>query len=103
MDEVKLNFKSHFNLSDIQLEEYFSGKDITIKCNINQIDALTLVAEIEELGGVCYFVPVEKELKLPEEIIIDRRSRLERRIRDRRAAYRSDLTTDKRQRQRRKS
>ena len=101
LDEVKSAFKSRFNLSDAKVEKYFSGKEIIIKKSISQMDALTLIAEIEEIGGICYFLPLEEELQLPEGIKIDRRIRHDRRRRDRRNAYRGSLFSDRRQQQRR--
>ena len=95
LETVKSNFKSHFNLTDTEIEEYFSGNEIILESDINQLEALSKVVEIEELGGICYFLPLEDELSLPEGIITDRRKD-QRRQRTRRAIYRSGIHADRR-------
>ncbi len=95
LETVKSNFKSLFNLSESQVEQCFSGKEILIKSNLNQTEALNLVVEIEEIGGVCYFLPLEEELSLPKGILIDRR-KAQKRQRNRRASYRAGIHSDRR-------
>jgi len=95
LDTVKSNFKNHFDLTEAQIEEYFSGNEIILDSNLNQLEALNRVVEIEELGGICYFLPLEDELSLPEGIITDRRKE-QRRKRSRRASYRAGIHSDRR-------
>ena len=72
LEDVKSNFKIHLELSENQVNDYFSGTEIAIKSNLTQSEALNLILELEGLGGVCYFLPIE-HLLLPVGVPIDRR------------------------------
>ncbi|MCU7834851.1 MAG: hypothetical protein KZQ83_06285 [gamma proteobacterium symbiont of Taylorina sp.] len=95
LEDVKTNFKSHLNLSDIQLKQYFSGTEITILSDLTQLETLTLLAELEELGGICYFLPIEENISLPDGVKSNRR-KAPRRKRVRRHSYRAGLHSDRR-------
>jgi len=95
LEEVKTAFKSYFNLSDDQIEEYFFGNEITIQSNLSQTDALLQMAAIEEMGGISYFLPLDDEIKLPENVESDRRTD-QRRKGIRRASFRAGVYSDRR-------
>ncbi len=73
LEDVKSNFKIHLELSEIQVNDYFSGSEIMIKSHLTQTEALNLIVELEGLGGACYFLPIE-DLSLPVGVPINRRN-----------------------------
>jgi len=73
LEDVKSNFKIHLELSEIQVNDYFSGSEIMIKSHLTQTEALNLIVELEGLGGVCCFLPIE-HLLLPVGVPINRRN-----------------------------
>lgn len=94
---VKSNFKQHFQLSEVQIDDHFSGHEIIIKNDLTQVDALELALQIDKLGGVSYLIPIENESILPDGITADRRKEQKRRIKiDRRTGYRTGINADRR-------
>ena len=96
LDTVKNNFKQYFKLSEIQTKYLFSGKEITLKKNLNQEEALQFAIRIDEMGGVSYIDSMEPDLQLPDNITQDRRLKERRMHIDRRHHARSGIGTDRR-------
>lgn len=94
-DAVKQNFKSYFHLSDVQVKYIFSGKEIILKKNLTQEQALNYALKIDEIGGVTYFEPVN-DVKLPEGVTEDRRKDQRRKRADRRKIFRAGISADRR-------
>lgn len=92
---VRSNFKNHFQLSDLQIEDYFSGHEIVIESDLTQVEALELAMQIDKLGGVCYLIPEENKIVLHDGVIIDRRKKQRRKIM-RRNGYRAGINADRR-------
>ena len=93
---VKSNFKLHFQLSETQIDEYFSGHEVTIKNDLTQVEALELALQIDKLGGVSYLIPIEDEILLPDGITADRRKECRRIQFDRRTGHRAGINADRR-------
>jgi hypothetical protein len=96
LDKVKLNFKHHFKLTEIQIKYIFSGKEITLKKGLSQKDALNFAMRIDEMGGVSYIEPMPPEVNLPKDIIHDRRIVGRRHHTDRRDHARAGISADRR-------
>lgn len=92
---VRSNFKNHFQLSELQVEHYFSGHEVIIQSDLTQLEALELAMQIDRLGGVSYLIPAENKIVLDDGVIIDRRKKHRRKIR-RRNCYRAGINSDRR-------
>ena len=96
LDTVKLSFRQHFKLTEIQTRYIFSGKEITLKKNLTQEEALKFAMRIDEMGGISYIEPMPPELQLPEGVIHDRRAGDRRKRTDRRDHSRAGISADRR-------
>lgn len=96
LSKVKKNFKSQFQLTDIQVEYIFSGKEIVLKKNLTEEQVLKFALSIDEIGGVSYYEPVAEIYDLPEGVTENRRSDQRRKWADRRKIYRAGTFTDRR-------
>lgn len=92
---VKAKFQKFFNLSQIKVEYLFTGKDIKIKTECSQTQALKYVSKIDEMGGICYIEPVD-DTELPKGVLYDRRFSVRRVNPERRHSFRSDKKSDRR-------
>ena len=92
---VRSNFKNHFQLSELQVEHYFSGHEVIIQSDLTQVEALELAMQIDKLGGVTYLIPAENEILLHDGVIIDRRKKQRRKI-IRRSGYRAGINANRR-------
>jgi len=95
LESVKSSFKSYLNLSESQTEQYFSGTEVILQKNLSQIDALNLITKLDDIGGVCYFLPIDNKISLPDDIISDRRINTRRKV-IRRINYRAGDHSDRR-------
>ncbi len=93
---VKINFKRFFKLTDVQTEHFFSGKEIFLKKNITQEEALKLALTIDDMGGISYIEPIASTLKLPDGLTQDRRIKDRRTLQDRRRYSRAGIHSDRR-------
>lgn len=93
---VMQKFKEYFQLTDVQTKYIFSGKEIVIKKNLTQEQALKYALHIDELGGVSYFEALEDQSHLPEGVTQDRRKGTRRIKPDRRKHFRAGLAADRR-------
>ena len=96
LSQVKQNFKEHFHLTDAQTHYIFSGKEIILKKNLTQEDALKYALHIDEIGGISYFEAIEEKIKLPDGVIEERRKGERRQRIDRRHHYRAGIAADRR-------
>ena len=96
LDDVKNNFKNHFHLSDLQTEFIFSGKEVILKKNLTQVQALEFAMSIDDIGGISYFEPIKEAINLPPGVTEDRRKGERRKRADRRKNYRAGINSDRR-------
>lgn len=96
LDRVRHSFKKRFKLSESQTNILFSGKEIILKKDLNQHDALQYALHIDGLGGVCYIEAMKSELFLPEGVTFERRNQIRRAQTERRLHDRSTLNMDRR-------
>ncbi len=96
LDTVKLNFKKHFKLSEIQTKYIFSGKEIILKKELTQEKALEFAMQIDEMGGVGYIEPMAPDIELPEGVTHDRRQFNRRQRVERRDRARAGISADRR-------
>lgn len=96
LDKVRDNFKKIFKLTDSQAKYLFSGKELTIKKDLSQNEALRYAMQIDEIGGICYIEPMDPDIELPEGVSHDRRIQ-ERRMRTKRRTFsRGSIRSDRR-------
>ncbi|MCP3850013.1 MAG: hypothetical protein GY694_07220 [Gammaproteobacteria bacterium] len=96
LDAVKINFKRFFKLTDVQTEHIFSGKEIFLKKDITQEEALKFAMQIDEMGGISYIEPIAPTFKLPDGLTQDRRFKYRRKFQDRRHYSRAGIHSDRR-------
>ncbi len=96
LDAVRNLFRKHFKLSVTQTNVLFSGKEIILKKNLNQQDALQYALHIDGLGGVCYIETMQLKVMLPEGVTCERRIKNRRIKIARRHHIRSGLSMDRR-------
>ena len=95
-EQVKQNFKEKFHLTDVQTKYIFSGKEIILKKNLTQMEALEFALSIDDIGGVSYFEPIKDDIHLPPGVTEDRRKGERRKRSDRRKGYRAGINADRR-------
>lgn len=96
LEQVKLNFKNKFKLTELQLVHVFSGKNMVLKKNLTQAEVLYYIAEIDKLGGISYIETMNKTV-LPSGIDSDRRYNQRRiRLNGRRNTQRDSFLSNRR-------
>ena len=92
--ETKQRFKKLFGLKQTALDKLFSGKDITIKTNLSEDDALQYAMKIAQTGCECV---IERMIEAGLQVQEENRSGNERRLRHRRDPRASSILPDRRQ------
>ncbi|WP_198262726.1 hypothetical protein [sulfur-oxidizing endosymbiont of Gigantopelta aegis] len=95
-DTVKDNFKKHFRLSTSQLSYIFSGKEVRLKKELSQEEALNYAVKIDSLGGISYIEAMASTITLPTGIENDRRNKDRRTFNNRRNHIRAGIVSDRR-------